>query len=117
MDLIDLARYFGALILVLSLVGFAALAARRYGLPGITAGTASRRLAIVETLMIDPRHKVFLLRRDDTEHLVLIGPEGTSVVERGIVAAAPVPAAPPQPMPPAPAIEAAPELSVAEALS
>ena len=33
MDLIDIARYLGALMLVLALVGFAALAARRFGLP------------------------------------------------------------------------------------
>jgi flagellar protein FliO/FliZ len=85
MDLIDFARYLGALTLVLALVGFAALAARRFGLPGITTGSAARRLAVVETLMIGPRHKVFLLRRDDKEHLLLVGPEGSSVIESGIV--------------------------------
>ena len=91
MDVIDIARYVGALMLVLALVGFAALAARRFGLPGLTSGTVSRRLGVVETLMIDARHKIYLLRRDDREHLVLVGPEGASVVESGVVApAAPV---------------------------
>ena len=88
MDVIDIARYLGALLLVLALVGLAALAARRFGLPGLTTGTASRRLGVVETLMIDTRHKVYLLRRDDREHLVLVGPEGASVVESGIAALA-----------------------------
>ena len=56
-----------------------------------TNGNASRRLGVVETLMIDTRHKIYLLRRDDREHLVLVGPEGASVVENGIAApAAPV---------------------------
>lgn len=101
MDLIDFARYLGALMLVLALVGFAALAARRYGLPGIASGTAQRRLHIVETLMLGPRQKLFLLRQDDREHLILVGPQGASVVETGVpVQSAPAAsaiAAPPQP--------------------
>jgi flagellar protein FliO/FliZ len=86
MDLIDIARYLGALMLVLALVGFAALAARRFGVPGIVSSHATRRLAVVETLMLDTRHKLFILRRDDKEHLVLVGPQGTSVVESGFAA-------------------------------
>lgn len=87
MDLIDFARYFGALVLVLGLLGFAWLAARRYGLPGIVQGQSLRRLSIVETLMIGPRHKLVLLKRDGTEHLMLIGPQGAEVIETGIAAA------------------------------
>ncbi len=86
MDVIDIARYAGALMLVLALVGFAALAARRFGLPGWTTGNVSRRLGVVESLMIDARHKIYLLRRDDCEHLVLVGPQGASVVESAIPA-------------------------------
>ncbi|HEY8697104.1 MAG TPA: flagellar biosynthetic protein FliO [Rhizomicrobium sp.] len=86
MDLVDFARYFGALILVLGLLGFAWLAARRYGLPGIVQGQALRRLSIVETLMIGPRHKLVLVKRDGTEHLMLIGPQGAEVIETGIAA-------------------------------
>jgi flagellar protein FliO/FliZ len=89
-DLIDFARYLGALMLVLALVGFAALAARRFGLPGVMSGSTTRRLAVVETLMLDTRHKVFILRRDDQEHLVLVGPEGSSVVESGFAARTPL---------------------------
>jgi hypothetical protein len=36
--------------------------------------------------MIGPRHKLFLLRRDGVEHLLLVGPNGASVVENGIPA-------------------------------
>jgi flagellar protein FliO/FliZ len=93
MDLIDMARYLGALLLVLGLVGCAALAARRFGVPGIASRSATRRLAVVETLMIDARHKVFLLKRDDREHLLIVGPEGSRVIESGIVPAATAPAA------------------------
>jgi flagellar protein FliO/FliZ len=84
MDLIDFGRYFAALLLVLGLLGAAALGTRRFGLPGIVKGASTRRLALVETLMVGPRHKLFLLRRDGVEHLVLMGPQGASVVETGI---------------------------------
>ncbi|HEY1838291.1 MAG: flagellar biosynthetic protein FliO [Rhizomicrobium sp.] len=84
MDMIDIARYFSALVLVLSLLGFAALAARKYGLPGIARGTVKKRLAVVETLMVGPRQKLFLIKRDGVEHLVLMGPQGANVIESGI---------------------------------
>lgn len=86
----DFARYVGALVLVLGLVGAAGLAARRFGLAGLVKPPATRRLAIVESLMIGPRQRLLIVRRDGVEHLVLSGPDGTSVVESGIRAAQPV---------------------------
>jgi flagellar protein FliO/FliZ len=93
MDLIEIGRYLGALLMVLALIGFAAVAARRYGLPGMMKPNATRRLAIVESLMLGPRQRVFLLRCDKAEHLVVIGPEGASLIAQNI---------PPQDAPPAP---------------
>jgi len=89
MAVLDILRDFAALAMVLALVGLAGLAARRFGVPGIMSANATRRLAVVETLMLDARHKLFILRRDDKEHLVVVGPEGTSVVESGIPAKLP----------------------------
>ncbi len=87
MDIIDFARYFGALALVLALVGFAALAAKRYGIPGLAkVGGPARRLSVSETLMVGAKHKLFLFKRDGVEHLVLMGPQGASVIENGIAA-------------------------------
>jgi flagellar protein FliO/FliZ len=97
MDVIDLGRYFGALLLVGALLGFAWLAARKYGngaaggfngLAGFMAPKMDRRLSVVETMMMGPRHKAYLLRRDGVEHLVVIGPDGARVIENGIPAAA-----------------------------
>jgi flagellar protein FliO/FliZ len=85
MDLLDIGRYLAALLMVLALLGFAALAVRRFGMPGVLKPQGTRRLAVVETLMIAPRQKLYLLRRDGVEHLVMSGPEGISVVESGIV--------------------------------
>ena len=84
MDLIDIGRYFAALLMVLALVGAAGLAMRRFGMPGLVKPQGQRRLEIVETLAIGPRQKLVLLRRDDVEHLVLAGADGASIVESGI---------------------------------
>jgi flagellar protein FliO/FliZ len=84
MDVLDFARYFAALLLVLGLIGAAGLATRKFGLPGLTKPASSRRLQIVETLMLSPRQRLALVRRDGVEHLVLIGQNGTSVIEAGI---------------------------------
>ena len=88
MDLLDIGRYFAALLLLLALVGFAGLALRRFGMPGFVKGQGSRRLEIVEALAIGPRQRLVLLRRDNVEHLVLAGPDGARVVEAGIAAQA-----------------------------
>src|SRR5258705_5277848 len=84
MEFIDLLRYFGALLLVLAMVGGAGLLARRFGVPGVTKAIGIKRLAVVETLLIGPRQRLLILRRDNVEHLVLSGPDGGSVIENGI---------------------------------
>ncbi|HEY0283293.1 MAG TPA: flagellar biosynthetic protein FliO [Rhizomicrobium sp.] len=92
MDLLDIARYVGALLLVLGLIGVAGLAARRFGLPGLARPASARRLKVVESLMVSPRQRLVLLRRDDVEHLVMLCPDGATVVEASIT---PPPAEPP----------------------
>jgi flagellar protein FliO/FliZ len=84
MEFIDVLRYFGALLLVLAMVGGAGLLARRFGVPGVTRAASDKRLAIVETLMVGPRQRLFIVRRDNVEHLVLSTPDGASVIESGI---------------------------------
>ncbi|MEI9933065.1 MAG: flagellar biosynthetic protein FliO [Rhizomicrobium sp.] len=84
MDLIELGRYFAALLLVLALVGAAGLAVRRFGMPGVVKGQGVRRLEIVESLMIGPKQRLYIFRRDDVEHLVVMGPDGATVVESNI---------------------------------
>jgi flagellar protein FliO/FliZ len=43
-----------------------------------------RRLGVVETATVDQRRKLVLVRRDDVEHLVMIGGPVDMVVETGI---------------------------------
>jgi flagellar protein FliO/FliZ len=87
MDVIDFARYIGALILVVGLVGAAGLAARRFGLGSLVKPQATRRLSIVETLAVSPRQRLMIVRRDGVEHLILSGSDGVEVIETGIPAA------------------------------
>src|ERR1700742_1333158 len=81
MDWFEIARYFAALLLVLALIGGAGLVARKWGVPGVTRAAADKRLAVVETLMIGPRQKLFIVRRDQSEHLIFSGPDGCCLVE------------------------------------
>jgi flagellar protein FliO/FliZ len=48
-------------------------------------GLVLARLGIVETAFLGPKHRLILVRRDDVEHLVLLGPNSNTVVESGIL--------------------------------
>ena len=83
MDLLDIVRYLGALALVLALVGCAAIFVRRYGLPGVVGGKG-RRLAIVESLMVGKNYRLAIVKCDGTEHLIALGPQGATIIEKSI---------------------------------
>lgn len=82
----DYLRFAASLILVLGLIMGALWALRRFGLAGmVPRGTGRRRLAVVESLNLDGRRRLVLVRRDGAEHLLLLGGgSGDVVVERGI---------------------------------
>lgn len=85
MDMINYLTYLAALVFVLALLLLVTWIMRRlgYGTP-MPAQGRQRRLAIVEALPIDTRRRLVLVRRDDVEHLLLVGPDGDTVVEGGI---------------------------------
>lgn len=94
MDILALLRMLGALGIVLGLLVGALWVVRRYNirLPGnMTMGAPGerRRLAVVERLAIDTRRSVAIIRRDDSEHLVLIAPEGLLLLEVAPASATP----------------------------
>lgn len=110
MDALSLLRMLGALLLVLGLLAAALWTVRRYDLTlpqawlGRLAGPASdKRLHVVERLAIDQKRSLLLVRRDETEFSLVIGPEGVTVLETGMKvkrigdAAAPHPVETPQP--------------------
>jgi len=75
-------RFALALILVLGLIALLAWLLRRFGM-GVKM-TKGRRLGVTEVQMLGPRHRLMLIRRDEVEHLVIVGPGSETVVESGI---------------------------------
>jgi len=83
MPLADIARALFALVLTLGLIGLAAVAARRFGpewLTRLQRPRAERRMAIIESLPLDPARRLVLVKLDGVERLLLLG-EGRLLVE------------------------------------
>ncbi len=76
-----------ALIVVLFLaIVLIGLAKRIFsGTGGIGGRSRAPRLAVLDMAPVDPKRKLVLVRRDDVEHLILIGGQNDLVVEPGIV--------------------------------
>lgn len=81
-------RFFIAFIVVFALIGVVAWLVRRFG-SGALGSTGSRgrapRLAVIEAGAVDGRRKLVLIRRDNIEHLIMIGGPTDIVVEANIV--------------------------------
>lgn len=88
-----------ALAFVVGLIALIGWAVRRFGLiPGASAVIrGGRRIKIIEVTPIDVRRKLVLIRRDQAEHLVLLGNQRDLVIETGIDAATSAAGAPSRP--------------------
>jgi len=82
-----------ALLFVLALILLIAYGAKKFGLMARvtvnSAKTRDKRLNILEILPIDARRKLMIIRRDDVEHLILLGIERDTVIEQNITAKTP----------------------------
>lgn len=97
----DLLRAAFALGLVILLILVFGAVLRRFGNAGLQR--QGKRLAVSESLMLDARRRLVLVRRDGREHLLLLGPGGDLVVETGVER----PDSPVQPIAPQPPTEQA----------
>ncbi len=85
------ARFFIAFLVVLGLIGLTAWLVRRFGasrLGGAGARGRQPRLAVIDAATVDGRRRLVLIRRDNIEHLLMIGGPTDVVVEQNIVRAA-----------------------------
>ena len=81
-----------AFIVVLALIGVAAWLVRRFANSRIGSNTQRGRmprLAVIDAAAVDGRRRLVLVRRDNVEHLLMIGGPTDIVVEPNIVRAAP----------------------------
>ncbi len=109
-------RFVVAFVIVLALIGFTFWLIRRFG--GARVGAAAQRgrqprLAVIDAVPVDGRRRLVLVRRDNVEHLMMIGGPSDVVVEQNIVRAVPVnaPRDVPLPRPAAPEAPRSPEAS------
>ncbi|WP_128926716.1 flagellar biosynthetic protein FliO [Bradyrhizobium guangxiense] len=80
-----------AFIVVLALIGVAAWLVRRFASSRLGANTQRGRmprLAVIDAAAVDGRRRLVLVRRDNVEHLLMIGGPTDIVVEPNIVRAA-----------------------------
>jgi len=90
MEYSDYLRFVAAFGFIIGLILVCAWGARRMGLtPQIGATENNKRLAVIETLNLDAKRKLILIRRDDKEHLLLVG-ETDMTIEGGFDAMQPV---------------------------
>jgi flagellar protein FliO/FliZ len=76
MNFADFARAMFALAFTLGLVGLGAVALRRFGpeaLARFGANRKERRLAVVESLALDPARRLVIVSCDGKERLLLLG--------------------------------------------
>jgi flagellar biogenesis protein FliO len=84
--------FFIAFVIVLALIGASAWLVRRFGGSGMgTNANRGRmpRLAVIDAAAVDGRRRLVLVRRDNVEHLLMIGGPTDVVVEPNIVRSMP----------------------------
>lgn len=80
----DYLKFIAAFFFVMALMGGLAFILRKInsGL-SVQTGLKNRRLKVVETLSLDPRRRAVILRCDQKDHLVILGPNSETVIDTG----------------------------------
>ena len=82
-DAVIYVRAVFALAFVIGLIYLLAAIIRRTGLDKRIIGSSSvtKRMAIIETTYLDPKNRLVLIKKDNKEHLLLLGASGNLLVE------------------------------------
>ena len=82
-------KFFVAFAIVLALIGLTAWLVRRFSANRLGGNTRGRqpRLAVIDAASVDGRRRLVLIRRDNVEHLMMIGGPNDLLVEPNIVRA------------------------------
>lgn len=85
MESADYTRTFLVLAFVMGLIWACAWLAKKFGLDkklrGVTGGAANR-LAVTDTIYIDPKRKLLLVRADAREYVLLVAGDTVTVIDR-----------------------------------
>ena len=86
LNITDYVKFVLAFVFVLALIAITTIIARRlgFGLPISSRFSAERRLGIAESLNVDGKRRLVLVRRDEVEHLILLGATSELVIENNI---------------------------------
>src|SRR6266852_4452515 len=91
MDLTEILKYVAVLAFVLALIGAITWLVKKFGPGRLAAGRGRQpRLAVIDAASVDGRRKLIIIRRDNVEHLLMIGGPTDVVVETNILRAAAV---------------------------
>lgn len=84
MDYAEYMRFFLSLAFVMGLIWLCAWLAKRFGLDkklrGVTHSTG--RLQVTDTLYLDPKRKLLLVRADAREYVILLAGETVTVIDK-----------------------------------
>ncbi|MEO1136425.1 MAG: flagellar biosynthetic protein FliO [Pseudomonadota bacterium] len=84
----EILRMVLGLAAVIGMIGLAALAVRKAGLSSLACVAGQkRRLSVSEMLPLDARRRLALIRCDEREYLVILGPAGETLVASDLKAA------------------------------
>jgi flagellar protein FliO/FliZ len=74
MEDVEYTRFFLSFFLVVAMIGVFGYLLRRYGNAySLGRGPIGGRIHILEVRYIDPKHKLVLVKRDEVEHLLMVG--------------------------------------------
>lgn len=79
----DLLKFIASFAFVLALMGLLGYALRKVGTKAMNM-QGGRRLSLSAILPIDSRRRLLLVRCDDKEHLVLVGPNEQTLIKTDI---------------------------------
>jgi flagellar protein FliO/FliZ len=74
-----------ALVFVLGLIGIVAFCFKKLSQGNFTkSGNSKKRISIQEVFYLDTKRKLVIVKRDNEEHLILLGANSETIVERNI---------------------------------
>ena len=76
-------KYLGGFVLVFAVLLGILIFVKRYSIHG-GINRKEKRLFVTDVLSLDPKNRLVMIKRDNIEHLILLGPTQNTLIESGI---------------------------------